>query len=53
MQLLLSFFLFAAETLGPDTLLVRFPKEPHGIRGAFPSHRVLKVEHILQWFERH
>jgi len=53
MHLLLSLLFFAADTLGPDTVLVRFPKEPHGIRGAFPSHRVLKVEHILQWFERH
>ncbi|WP_031499422.1 S9 family peptidase [Bryobacter aggregatus] len=44
---------FAMKVRGVDTVLVRFPKEPHGIRGAFPSHRILKVEHILGWFERH
>ncbi len=46
-------FYFALKSRGVDTVMVRFPKEPHGIRGAYPSHRVLKVEHILQWFERH
>ncbi len=46
-------FYFALKSRGVDTVLVRFPKEPHGIRGAYPSHRILKIEHILQWFERH
>lgn len=46
-------FYFALKVRGVDTVLVRFPKEPHGIRGAFPSHRILKVEHILGWFESH
>ncbi len=46
-------FYFAMKVQGLDTVLVRFPKEPHGIRGAFPSHRILKVEHILAWFDRH
>jgi dipeptidyl aminopeptidase/acylaminoacyl peptidase len=32
--------------------MVRFPKEPHGIRGAYPSHRVAKVDYILAWMER-
>ena len=46
-------FYFALKVRGVDTVLVRFPKEPHGIRGAFPSHRILKVEHILGWFDKH
>ena len=46
-------FYFTMKAQGLDTVLVRFPREPHGIRGAFPSHRILKVEHILAWFERH
>lgn len=46
-------FYFTLKAQGVDSVLVRFPHEPHGIRGAFPSHRILKVEHILAWFERH
>jgi len=46
-------FYFLPKQRGVDTVMVRFPKEPHGIRGAYPSHRILKVEHILQWFEKH
>lgn len=46
-------FYFALKVRGVDTVMVRFPKEPHGIRGAYPSHRILKVEHILGWFEKH
>lgn len=46
-------FYFLLKQRGVDTVLVRFPRENHGIRGAFPSHRILKVEHILQWFEKH
>ena len=46
-------FYFLLKQRGVDTVLVRFPREPHGIRGAFPSHRVQRLEHILQWFERH
>ena len=46
-------FYFALKQRGVDTVMVRFPHEPHGIRGAFPSHRILKIEHILQWFEKH
>jgi len=46
-------FYFLLKQRGVDTVMVRFPKEPHGIRGAYPSHRILKVEHILQWFEKH
>ncbi len=46
-------FYFALKARGVDTVMVRFSRENHGIRGAFPSHRVLKVEHILGWFEKH
>lgn len=46
-------FYFLLKQRGVDTVLVRFPKEPHGIRGAYPSHRVLRLEHIIQWFEKH
>jgi acylaminoacyl-peptidase len=46
-------FYFLLKQRGVDTVLVRFPRENHGIRGAFPSHRIHKVEHILAWFDRH
>jgi acylaminoacyl-peptidase len=46
-------FYIALKTRGVDTAMVRFPKEPHGIRGPYPSHWVLKVEYILGWFERY
>ncbi len=46
-------FYIALKTRGIDTAMVRFPNEPHGIRGAHPSHWVLKVEYILGWFERY
>ena len=36
-----------------DTVLVRIPREPHGIRGASPSHRIAKIEHILGWMEKY
>lgn len=36
-----------------DTVMVRVPKEPHGIRGAFISHRIAKIEHILGWMEKY
>jgi len=35
-----------------ETALVRVPKEPHGVRGAYPSHRIAKQEYILGWLER-
>jgi acylaminoacyl-peptidase len=46
-------FYVALKTRGIDTAMVRFPKEPHGVRGAHPSHWVAKVEYILGWFERY
>lgn len=46
-------FYFALKARGVDSVLVRFPREPHGIRGAFPSHRIQKVEYILGWFDQH
>ena len=46
-------FYVALKTRGVDTAMVRFPQEPHGIRGAYPSHWVSKVEYILAWFEQH
>jgi acylaminoacyl-peptidase len=44
-------FYFALKARKVDSVLVRVPKEPHGIRGAYPSHRVAKIEHILGWME--
>ncbi len=46
-------FYFALKARKVDTVLVRVPKEPHGIRGAYPSHRVAKIEHILDWMEKY
>lgn len=46
-------FYVALKTRGVDTAMVRFPQEPHGIRDAYPSHWVSKVEYILAWFEQH
>jgi dipeptidyl aminopeptidase/acylaminoacyl peptidase len=46
-------FYFALKARKIDTVMVRIPREPHGIRGAFPSHRIAKVEHILGWFEKY
>ena len=46
-------FYVALKTRGVETVMVRFPQEPHGIRGAFPSHWVAKVEYILGWFDQH
>lgn len=46
-------FYFALKARKVDTVLVRVPKEPHGIRGAYPSHRIAKIEHILGWFEKY
>lgn len=46
-------FYVALKTRGIETAMVRFPNEPHGIRGAYPSHWIAKVEYILGWFEQH
>ena len=44
---------FALKARKVDAVLVRIPDEPHGIRGAHPSHRAAKVEHILAWIEKY
>ena len=44
---------FALKVRKVDAVLVRIPDEPHGIRGAHPSHRIAKVEHILGWIEKY
>jgi acylaminoacyl-peptidase len=44
---------FALKARKVDAVLVRIPDEPHGIRGAHPSHRAAKVEHILGWIEKY
>ncbi|MEZ5399006.1 MAG: S9 family peptidase [Bryobacteraceae bacterium] len=46
-------FYVALKTRGVDTVMVRFPNEPHGIRGRHPSHRVAKADYIVGWFDRH
>ncbi len=46
-------FYFALKARKVDSVLVRVPKEPHGIRGAYPSHRIAKIEHILGWMEKY
>ena len=35
-----------------DTVLVRVPGEPHGVR-VRPSHHVAKILNVLGWFEEH
>jgi dipeptidyl aminopeptidase/acylaminoacyl peptidase len=31
---------------------VRVPDEPHGIRGAHPSHRIARMEYVMGWMEK-
>jgi acylaminoacyl-peptidase len=42
----------ALKMLGVETVLVRVPGEPHGIRRQ-PSHHVAKMVGTLGWFRRH
>ncbi|MDX1389548.1 MAG: S9 family peptidase, partial [Acidobacteriota bacterium] len=42
----------ALKLKGVDTVLVRVPDEPHGIR-VRPSHHVAKMENIVGWFDRY
>ena len=42
----------ALKLLGVETVLVRVPGEPHGIRRR-PSHHVAKLAGSLGWFEQH
>jgi len=44
---------FALKARKVDAALVRIPDEPHGIRGAHPSHRIAKIEYILGWLEKY
>ena len=44
---------FALKARKVDAVLVRIPDEPHGIRGAHPSHRIAKTEHVLGWIEKY
>ena len=44
---------FALKSRQVDSVLVRIPDEPHGIRGIHPSHRIEKVEFILAWMEKY
>jgi len=42
----------ALKLLGVESVLVRVPGEPHGIRTR-PSHHISKMLHIAGWFDRH
>ncbi len=42
----------ALKLLKVDTLLVRFPGEPHGLSRK-PSHQMTKVMYVSAWFEKH
>jgi acylaminoacyl-peptidase len=43
---------FALKSRKVPSVLVRIPDEPHGIRGAHPSHRIAKMEYVLAWMEK-
>jgi dipeptidyl aminopeptidase/acylaminoacyl peptidase len=34
-----------------DTVLIRYPREGHGIRE--PKHRVDNLQRVLDWFEKY
>lgn len=42
----------ALKLKGVESVLVRVPGEPHGIR-VRPSHHISKILHIVGWFEKH
>ena len=44
---------FALKVQKVPAVLVEIPDEPHGIRGAHPSHRVAKNENLLAWIEKY
>ena len=44
---------FALKARRVPAVLVRIPDEPHGIRGAHPSHFIAKVEHLMGWIEKY
>jgi dipeptidyl aminopeptidase/acylaminoacyl peptidase len=37
---------------GVETVLVRVPDEPHGIR-RYPSHEAAKITTMVGWFAKH
>jgi dipeptidyl aminopeptidase/acylaminoacyl peptidase len=44
----------ALKRLGVETEMVRFPDEPHGLsRGGRTDRRIVRLEHILRWFDRY
>lgn len=45
-------FYEALKLLHVETMLVRFPGEPHGLSRR-PSHQMTKVMYISAWFDRH
>ena len=44
---------FALKAQKVPAVLVEIPDEPHGIRGAHPSHRIAKNENLLAWIEKY
>lgn len=44
---------FALKSRRVPAVLVRIPDEPHGIRGAHPSHRIAKMEYVMAWMEKY
>lgn len=42
----------ALKSLGVETVMIRVPDEPHGIR-VFPSHWIAKLVHSVGWMDRH
>ena len=42
----------ALKLLDVETMLVRVPDEPHGIR-RFPSHWMAKILYMTEWFEKY
>ncbi len=44
---------FALKARKVPAVLVEIPDEPHGIRGAHPSHRIAKTENVLAWIEKY
>jgi len=42
----------ALKLLKVDSVLVRVPGEPHGVRRR-PSHEMAKILYIVGWFDQH
>ena len=45
-------FFEGLKLLNVESVLVRFPEEPHGLRKR-PSHHVAKMLYVAGWFEKH